>query len=683
MAEVHSSIKTATLVVALMMASCSEQDNPDSDQTGIPDTQSTQDKVLNEISRPNPESMEEDVAALVDAAWLKLTETLANEDLTAKAKAQAFADFGLVAFGNGLVLPAESAFSNAAKLSPDEPRWTYFLAILNEYNGNLDAAATQFAEVLALRTDSLPALLRLGEVRLEQALTDEAKSLFQRALEQDPDSAAALYGLGRVAVTEEQYEQAVSYFEKALILQPDADRINYFLGLVWRNLDNREKAQSYLAKRGTIEPSFHDPLFDEISGGEERIDGLWAHMNAGSQAFVDGNYSLAVDEFTLATEDLPDDYRSWQSLGMALNKTKNFDAANSAYVQALSLDKENATVHHEIGKLEIIMGNSEKAEHHLQKAVEIDPGMLAAHRTYARFLLDSGRKEEALERYQQALSLDKQSGELAVAIAQTLAALERQDEAISTLREATEVNPQDASIRMAYGLLLAEKAEHAKAMQEVTRALEYADDDTMRGRAHYAIGQVNLKMGEVEKAIAAFGQALKLNPQHNAAGLELARSFIRVRDFSQALATYEAHIGYWPEEDTNRVEAAKVALMLGDGIKAKSILDAGAKNGAATARLYGTYARLLLLSTDPTVKNPSRALELANKALAISDLPQHRETLALSYAASGNFQEAVRIQSALVLSIDATTAERTKTRMQRNLQRYQAATMGRLPFDAL
>ncbi|MEM7359570.1 MAG: tetratricopeptide repeat protein, partial [Pseudomonadota bacterium] len=260
------------------MASIEAPAEPDSQSNGLQD-----------IPQPNPTTMEKDVAELMEQSWQQLQTSIADQSLDAAGKAQAYADYGLVAFGNGLVLPAETSFANATQLAPEDARWLYFRALLQEYSGKLDEAVDSFEQVLLLRPNDLPSLLRLADVRFEQAQMEAANQLYQQALSLDEESAYAKYGLGRVARALGDDQQALEHFEAVLTLQPNADQVNYLLGLTWRNLGDKEKAKSYLSQRGTTEPGFDDPLFDEISGGEERIGGMWANMDAGSQAFVDGN----------------------------------------------------------------------------------------------------------------------------------------------------------------------------------------------------------------------------------------------------------------------------------------------------------------------------------------------------------------------------------------------------------
>jgi len=221
------------------------------------------------------------------------------------------------------------------------------------------------------------------------------------------------------------------------------------------------------------------------------------------------------------------------------------------------------------------------------------------------------------------------------------------------------------------------------AKQQLDKALNAASEDLDRGRVHYAMGTLKLREADGPGAIDQFGQALRLNPNHNAAGLELARTFLRMRDLEQSLAAYEVHIELWPAMDVNRVEAARVALMLGNGNRANELLQAGVSSGAATPRLLGSLARFLVLTTDSALRDTNKAMEFAEQALAKSGHVTHLETLALIHSANKNFSAATDTQRRVLANASASLSPQVRSRMEANLKRYQAGELGRLPLDAL
>ncbi len=598
------------------------------------------------LTRPNLDAMQPDVAALVAEGWQRLQTALAAKDALPADLAEAYADFGLLCYGNGLTTCAERAFAGAARLAPDDARWAYFLALLAESRGALTEAAGYFQKTLALRPGDAAALLRLGGVRFEQARMADARALYQRVLEADPDSAAALAGLGRVASAQGNDGKAVEYLEAALAKQPQASRLNYLLGLAWRNLGDLEKAEAYLQARGPVEPGFPDPLFDAVSAGQTHIGGLWANLNLGSQAFVDGDYETAMEKFRLATADHPDDPRPWQSLGMALQKVGDLEGAVAAYEQALALGEANASAHQSLARVLLRLDRGAEAEAHLRRAVALDPGRIAAHRVLAQHLFDEGRFREALERCEAVLALD----------------------------------PLDVSTGLLRVLALARTDRADEALEEAARLLPLAGEDATRAEVFHTRAHVYLQKGDGARAIRAFESALEADPGHRAARLNLARTLVRARRFGEAMDAYQAVIDRWPDDEATRLEAAGGAILLGRAGLAQTLMEPAAVRETASPRMLSSFARLLALAPDPAVRDPQRALAFARRGYSKEPAPQYAETVALCLAANGRFDEAVALQERLHAEAQGDAARRN--RLARNLERYRARSLGTLPLDA-
>ena len=81
---------------------------------------------------------------------------------------------------------AEACFVNAEALNPRDYRWPYYLGHLQKSQGNSERAAGAFERALRLENDSVPTLVTLGSVYLDQGRTADAEPLFQKALSLQP-----------------------------------------------------------------------------------------------------------------------------------------------------------------------------------------------------------------------------------------------------------------------------------------------------------------------------------------------------------------------------------------------------------------------------------------------------------------------------------------------------------------
>ena len=108
-------------------------------------------------------------------------------------------------------LPMPKLLLNASALSPDDVRWSYYLAHVYRLQGESQKAASYFERALQSRRDDVAALVWLGSVYLDQGRPVDAGSLFSRALALDSRVAAARVGLGRVALAARDYAGAIEH----------------------------------------------------------------------------------------------------------------------------------------------------------------------------------------------------------------------------------------------------------------------------------------------------------------------------------------------------------------------------------------------------------------------------------------------------------------------------------------
>lgn len=76
----------------------------------------------------------------------------------------------------------------------------------------------------------------------------------------------------------------------------------------------------------------------------------------------------------------PEDHKSLAMLGVALRKTRKFDQAEQAYLQALKADNDNVGYLFNLSRVYIDAGNWQKAQETLRKVLTIDPSMEPARK---------------------------------------------------------------------------------------------------------------------------------------------------------------------------------------------------------------------------------------------------------------------------------------------------------------
>jgi tetratricopeptide (TPR) repeat protein len=149
-------------------------------------------------------------------------------------------------------------------------------------------------------------------------------------------------------------------------------------------------------------------------------------------------------------------------------------------------------------------------------------------------------------------------------------------------------------------------------------------------------------MGRAGEAIAEYGRALALDPRRSHARAARGMLMMKRGQFREAAAELELAIGAGVEDAEVHNGLAFALLQTGDARRAASVLKRAVASHPDSVNLKHNLARLLATATDPTVRDGSRALELALDVCARTGNadPRALDTLATAYAATGRFEPA-------------------------------------------
>jgi tetratricopeptide (TPR) repeat protein len=262
----------------------------------------------------------------------------------------------------------------------------------------------------------------------------------------------------------------------------------------------------------------------------------------------------ALDLYQEAKRLDPDSFAAYVGLAKTLTRMRRQERAMEAVRRALDLGPDRAEAHTTRGTLLFLADENEGAQEALERAIELDPQDPGAHLVLAQVYADLGQSQEAedeLETAQelieelpdgrshksrQAMALhartyknlaegnDDQAMELAEEVIAredanphaaclayaNLGILEarkrRYGQAIEHLEEAFRLNPYFHRAGGVLGRVLLIQNEHQRAAEVLGKVLELSPG--AGGSIHYAYGMALAKLGQREKAIDQYRQAL-------------------------------------------------------------------------------------------------------------------------------------------------------------------------------
>jgi tetratricopeptide (TPR) repeat protein len=418
---------------------------------------------------PDLTRLEPEVRDQLESLQTALAATAKNPKTTGAALSEAYGILGESYQVYSLNSAARECYLNATSLTPQDFRWVYLLARMDQQEDLIADAIRRYRIARTLQPEYVAVPVNLGNIYLQRNRLAEANENFTTALLIDKSSAAALYGLGQIALSQRNYTAAVNYFEKALTLIPGANRIHYSLAMAYRGLGDPEKATAHLAQQGTVGVRVNDPLVDSL---QQLIKGERIHLVRGKLALESQRYTEAIEEFRQAIRANRDSLPAHVNLGAALSQTGDLPGAAEHFEEALRIDPQNTNAHYNLAIVLAKQNQHGPAIPHLQFILRVDPKDLSARFFLAGELLRSERLEEALVEFSRVAEADPNNEDAVIEQVRLLQQKQQSEEALERLKKAHAQYPQKERTAVMLAWLLAASPQYG--LRDGARSLELA-----------------------------------------------------------------------------------------------------------------------------------------------------------------------------------------------------------------
>ena len=296
------------------------------------------------------------------------------------------------------------------------------------------------------------------------------------------------------------------------------------------------------------------------------------------------------------------------SLGfLTWRQTAEYHNLFALYTATLEKHPRCWMAHYNLGIVLREQGDVDQAIEHYREAVALRPDYAEAHYNLGRLLAEKGQLDDAIVHYERAASINPADAAAQNNLGVTLFGIGRADDAIAHYQKALEIRPDYAEASCNLANVLIAKGDFDGAIARYRTCLAVIPDQE---EAQYNLASALLRTGHTEEAIVEYQKVLQMHPESADTHANLGIAFLtngRVRD---AMAEYNKALQISPE------------------------------NLAALSNL----AWLLATSPDPTLRNGSEAVRLAERADSASSRsdkhPAVLRILAAAYAEAGQFTEA-------------------------------------------
>jgi tetratricopeptide (TPR) repeat protein len=380
-----------------------------------------------------------------------------------------------------------------------------------------------------------------------------------------------------------------------------------------------------------------------------------------------GEIEQAEQWFTRAQTVAPKTVAVAAGLAQVALARKDFGRAVSLLEEGLVIDPRADSLHAQLATAYRSLGNVEQAEAHLKQWRNTDVPVPDPLREDLDLALESGLSYEL--RGVRVMSDGDYRG------------------AIEFFRRGVELTEGPTQLgrslrhKLGTALFLNGNTEEAvRRFEEVVRLEPSGGQDEPSAKAHYSLGIVMASAGRANDAIAHFTKAVAFSPNYLEARVALADALRGSGRIEPALGHYAEAVRVNPRAAEARFGYAMGLVRLRRYAEARDWLIESTRVQPDRPELSHALARLLAAAPDDRVRDGQRALALIKELFSSFKTTDIGETMAMTMAELGQFDEAVAIQKGVLAAARQGGHQIEVRRMAANLALYQRRQACRTPW---
>ncbi len=534
-------------------------------------------------------------------------------------------------------------FTRVLQLEPSNvrARWDRAQAYLDRKD--YDLAIADFTEALKLDANAGLYIDR-GLAYANKGDLDAAIADFTEALAHDPKNAGTYVFRGNAYSERGDLDRALADLTEAIALNGEA-------AIAWYNRANVH------ARKGALDLA----LADYTRTLELNPQHLGAYFNRGNAHADGGFYDRAIADYTTVLQQEPRDAGAYTNRGNAYFSLGDYEHAVADYTEAVALNARDALALCNRANTYYRLRDYDRALADYAEALRLEPGNARAYNSRGNIYAERGEKHLAIADYTAAIRVDDKYARAFCNRGNVQADLGQFDKAVADYTETISREPTYVPAWYNRGLAHADRGDDEQAIADFMKALElqprHAGALNNRGNAYHRRGATDLALADYAAALEA--DSTFALPYRNRGDLHFDRGDLdgALSDYNEALRLDPGDVPTYHQRGRLYLKRGDHERALADNLEAYRIAPADARTCNNLAWLWATIPAPL--------RDPAKAVEYARKACELSGWkePGHLDTLAVAYAAAGQFAEAVQWQQQAVERADEGDKEDYRIRL--------------------
>jgi len=450
------------------------------------------------------------------------------------------------AFAQGLLALKQKRFDLALKeltaaeeQHPSDPRIRNFRGIALARLGKSAEAEAEYDESIRLEPQQPEAYRNLGYLAWTLHRLPEAEKALHTAVTLAPEDHFTHYYLGRVELDEQQYAPAIHDLESASELWPEDPEFLLTLAAAESTMHGDGRAGTALAKVGSLrlndaqtvrygslllasEPDRGVEVFRRLTT-DHREGAEWAEFDLAVALLVAHRPAEAIPHAErLAHAESALQASAWTLLGIAEARAENPDRAVAAFREAARLAPSDEDRWLDLTRELMARGQYDDALEAVRQGLASNHDSYALRLRLGAVCLHSGRYSEAEGVFRDLTTHGEPLATTYVGLAQVLLRTGRAAEAVDELRRGRQLLGNSMILAYFQGIALDRAGKPEDSEQAFREAVRLAPGSA---EAHLALGKSELRLRQVDPAIADLKQVLLLDPSNRQAKRLLAQAF--------------------------------------------------------------------------------------------------------------------------------------------------------------
>jgi tetratricopeptide (TPR) repeat protein len=512
---------------------------------------------------------------------------------------------------------------------PDAPLIKYQLASAYLRNNSPNQAKVALDQAISINPNYDDAILRLAEINLRSGHGETVIEPITNLLRKRPDLRSAAFLLAAAYGSLDRFDDAEAVIRDQVRLAPQDPQPHTALGLIFRQGKRNDEARQAFEKAAELAPDNLwlvdqlveiDVLDKHFDSARQRIHRQFqktpdlpaAHCLEGKILIAEGKWDLAATELKKTLQLDPNFSTAYDLLVQTYIATNKLSEAASQLQAETSKDPNNASVLLTLALVYERMENFPQARNAYEKVLSINPNFVPALNNLA--YLDAERLndlDKAYELARRARDLQGDNPAIADTLGWVLSKRGDYQQALTILQDSAEKLPDNPEIQFHLGITAYAMGQTDIAKVALKKAAaapnNFPGKDESKRRlslletgaspelsvskleamtkehpndpvSQMLLGEAYEKQGALDKAGAAFGQAVKLNPKLASGVTKLAQlNAGPLRNKEKALAYAKKARELAPEDPQIAALLGKVAYDSGNFAWSYNLLQEAAR----------------------------------------------------------------------------------------------------------